>query len=1431
MKLCKSDIHVCNWPLFYLTAIKTEAADDVSTEGTTVPNLPDTFSSSETSASLSNAKKPTVTVLPSSLSRAPVVVTATQVHFDHRMLSVDHGNDGETEGSTETPVQDETSTEAPAEKNENEESHSGKHEETHAGQSERQSRYHRYHDENDHAEPAESEEPKTEESNYESHMIDNKEAQEPSTEYYKEPEIDGGDSYSDFLEDNELLGEQLPTPMALITPNGEGNNPPLEDDFAEAFKKVNGKGKRRRFRGGRRGRMKIKKVPDANDSSTSSSMVSEHEESSTLPGSKTDQSSLHSTTTSPKFKRYRSTTPAPQVVRVQASTISTMAESPNDNEAGGNAPIIRHGPKPMILQHSNNNHNDNDVSSHTVVTAVPHVDKPGNGGHTEKISTYFFSTPSPSSRIRLRQKIRESLPSTEPPMSSTTTESSVDSILREFPSENDEMANVWKNEFSEFPPNPFFSDTSSSSSTFKIPDFVPMNIGLETDDHQDPPVENALPRPDPAENKVYSTSNYPHQTHSAEVSSHDGYEAPYSSTTPKSHKVRRPSRVRGSPPTSSPEKEKHPVTEYYSPGPDSESSSSYSSQRPASGSHYDRTKDHVVFYNDSPYSTQHSPIAALNGRDFTPSALDTTPETTSKTVGSHLSVTDSGLGFYDRPGPLSASMTVDHHYDPNLVQDHSPPEMYTRGHVYPSDAMNSQIESTFLQNGPPDSSHIHSPNIVEHAHALPPPEVLGHEPHDLQSLHHHHAAPHPGAQHHDAGALSEQTHLEEAHAHHHHPPMGRPGVGDALYGTVEEVPAHGNTLHFDERHNPQYPHHHPHMHPPPPGAGSAPYHFGAGPHPLHSPAMPFHIPPPHHGEHTLDTHPFPPHPLPQPPPSSQFHSHENDDIHNSIAPGFHMNAPDFDPNHFNIHHGSDHLAGSPPEMRHPHGMSTPPHHGSMPPPDGHASGTSSSPTSQSLPEYPSTSNSDGRSPSDSGASEPVSIFSSGAAPPPQPPPHMDQSFSPHSHTMASHADYEPANPPLPHDHPFHQNFFSFPSQDMHEHHITDTNSISGGSPSVSDGSYHPGIVESVPTGRPPSFEPSALIPEKFTPIPDDVKETDLYATFANKPFEGEQLPHEQSRPDGSESPVSSNQISDIHHPNEPPSMYHGPPDGDESSSFHSHLPQQHIPPREVSGYSGPVNEIHAGPYHPVLSHGPSPHNAGPPTYHDHPSHDPHSGYHSVSSHDFQTHGGPLSGPPFSDIDLSPHHGPPSSDHDITEDNEYLPHSPIKGGSGKKEKKKPQASFSNTPYVLMFPQLIPEEKMRPSPPPVLTKEIPVIQASSLMDYESADKPPMAPGFKAVPVHPRHQMYQVLAKTHYEKMMERYKESKKKPPSAIYTPYGKKNHTLNSNTSELFSVFIWKFITQESWCQLELMLTQEQRQSVITYLPNLEHHPSSAERKIC
>jgi len=104
-----------------------------------------------------------------------------------------------------------------------------------------------------------------------------------------------------------------------------------------------------------------------------------------------------------------------------------------------------------------------------------------------------------------------------------------------------------------------------------------------------------------------------------------------------------------------------------------------------------------------------------------------------------------------------------------------------------------------------------------------------------------------------------------------------------------------------------------------------------------------------------------------------------------------------------------------------------------------------------------------------------------------------------------------------------------------------------------------------------------------------------------------------------------------------------------------------------------------------------------------------------------------------------------------------------------EKKK--GKFSSTPYVLMFPQLIPESTRKPPRPKLLTKEIPVVQASSLTPtrYSTDGQAMLGSGVRTLHVHPRHQMYQVLAAAQYEQKMRSY-ESPKKKPSEIYTPYG-------------------------------------------------------------
>lgn len=1346
-----------------------------------------------------------------------MVITATKVAVEHRMLSSETSTDS-GENSTEPldTISEPSSVKSPAEGN-NEESfpekanpdpptdHAGNDATNKSPQSSRQSRYHRFHD--SHAEE-EDDSQHIELSGY-------RQDPDTSTEYMKE--MEAGESYGDFAEENEIP-EQLPTPMALINPNGEGNNPPLEDDFAEAFKKVNSNGKRRRFRGGRRHRMKAKKLNETNDSNISSSTVGEQDEQLADSKSSGSEWSSHSTTSSPsasptKLKRYRSTTPNAAGKSSSTTPSSISVEEPSKDE--GSSPVVKNGPKPMILQSSNFD------ESASVVTPLPQIERPGSGGHTEKISTYFFSTPSPSSRLRLRQKIRESLPAS--PTTEATTSTTAE-VSTERPRITYTGSDAWKNEFAEFPQNPFFDEIPQDEPTpapapapvpkkkFKIPDFVPIQLGLETDDRQDQ-VENSLSRPDPAEKKTYSVGH--HHREAEPTSSYGSYDSTYSSssTTPKSQRVRRPTQSHNSEsytkkgtyleskPTPTVESEKtERGSEYHAQGSHSEPSTTFpSAHRPTTGSHYDRTKDRVIFYNDSPYSaqhssTQHSSSAVPGIAEYQspppppPTVHEPTPGSSSQTIGSHLSVSE-GPGLYD--SPTNPSLTIDHHhYAP--ISDHNQIGMFTRGQVYPADDVVPQIDSTF-KNGPPDSSHIHSPNIIEHSQPLPSPNLVHPESEDLQHLNHPHHNNHEAA-------YSPQT-MTDTHPEQH-PSLGRPGGPDHVYGTVEEVSAHGNPSF--ENHSPYHTHHNHNMHPHlPPGV---PYPFNAehprGPPPPapamsyspHNPMSPHHLS--HHGEHSLPTHPIPPPPLPPPPPS-QAHLHMHyphhqypPEIHDSFAPPYEMRHPGENNNPHDL--TSNTLAGHPSEMSHPHGIMSSSHDDLS---DGHQSGTSSSPTSASPPDFPPNNNEAPET-----AHEPQTIYN---GPPPPPPPHMDH-FPPHSHTMANQPDYEPANPPLPHDHPFHKSFIPFPPQDLmlhhehpghehpqHDHPGHEANSIAD----PGNSQYHPGIVDSVPTGRPSSFEPSPLIPAKFTPIPDDVKETDLFNPFASKPYDGPSPTHEHStNAPTPEDAHSSSQSADHsfqnhqHHSTDPVPTYLGP-GGENPYSHHQYhhsdggmtLNDPNHP--DMHGYAGPVHEIHSGTYH---SH--------PPNSIDHPSGDPSESYsyRDPHSHNYDVNEHSLNGHGFGMIDNG-EHGPDfkpgeSGGHDQhsqephTEDDQSPHDGPndiksIIHGSGndlvKAKKRPPQPSFSNTPYVLKFPQLIPEEKMRPSPPSMLSKEIPVIQASSMSDFTSGERPMLGPGFQAVPVHPRHQMYQVLAKTHYEKMMERYRESKKKPPSAIYTPYGKNN----------------------------------------------------------
>jgi hypothetical protein len=77
-------------------------------------------------------------------------------------------------------------------------------------------------------------------------------------------------------------------------------------------------------------------------------------------------------------------------------------------------------------------------------------------------------------------------------------------------------------------------------------------------------------------------------------------------------------------------------------------------------------------------------------------------------------------------------------------------------------------------------------------------------------------------------------------------------------------------------------------------------------------------------------------------------------------------------------------------------------------------------------------------------------------------------------------------------------------------------------------------------------------------------------------------------------------------------------------------------------------------------------------------------------------------------------------------------------------RKPAPIYSNSAYVLMFPNMVPERAMLPPKPLINGKEIPVISASSEV-VESLRGSIMSPGFHAAKVHPREQMVRPQGQT--------------------------------------------------------------------------------------
>ncbi|CAG7825536.1 unnamed protein product [Allacma fusca] len=101
-------------------------------------------------------------------------------------------------------------------------------------------------------------------------------------------------------------------------------------------------------------------------------------------------------------------------------------------------------------------------------------------------------------------------------------------------------------------------------------------------------------------------------------------------------------------------------------------------------------------------------------------------------------------------------------------------------------------------------------------------------------------------------------------------------------------------------------------------------------------------------------------------------------------------------------------------------------------------------------------------------------------------------------------------------------------------------------------------------------------------------------------------------------------------------------------------------------------------------------------------------------------------------------------------------------------------YSETPYIIMFPNMYPK-KGNPPPPPRPPVQIPpalTTEASTIASEHFSANPEklLGPGMKVVPVHPRHQIMKALAAKQYLKKLEALQLQEKRPPNTIFTPYG-------------------------------------------------------------
>jgi hypothetical protein len=1105
--------------------------------------------------------------------------------------------------------------------------------------------------------------------------------EENATDLSEDDEKDTNTEGNDWAADDDEteMPEPLPTPVAIISSNGEGSNPSIEEEFAEAFRRVGPSNRRKRVRQGKslgrkRIRMRVRKNRNSTENPTESETLMQ-----TIDNSETETTTTEApTTTSQKPRRYRSTTASPNEIdsSLIPQTVSTSVS------------VVKNGPKPLIIS---------DIHSGSTginpVTQEPQMEKPTSGAFTEKISTYFITPPT---RIS----------TTEPPKTNTSSgeDSKTGESIIHIKSNPWVRANILMTE------TPSTTTISSSGLTYSMP----TNSDQETSTAGGHEIsESSLQQPSMQDrNYIVVDHHHDESTNDLDYDNRgNNYVTPLSSnqnqdSEPQEQHQEYQENYEGE--ATKPNVETHDDSQFESqrnvyPQPQfsnfAESPGFMSQERNqfTSGSHYDRTKD--PFFNGNSFFKQNSPyqsstdLNSANAPTGYDSSADNNPNThvqeplpifdqngfrsgqpavnyygspssqpvagqeeyqSNPNVGPSKEIYEYGKnpnyspeGFKGSPmdpaagetevnayphtsGPSSAILNTGFGYNPNLhVEQNSPTDLH--GNVYTNSPPLGQTNYPGQQiNSPPVDAEQNAPAVSHqvitnnlNSQDTPVSNVVE------NSFNSH---------------FVRQNYLQNGN-------YPNPNVGGKLVATVENVPLHqdvsndiGNshnnnddaqrfpvfiaTSPGEQARTPQYSQS--------PGVSNRPPTRNLGFLRNH---IPYNGPPPGHRFQNS-----PPRFMPMSP-------------HGMHGPPrlMYSNGP---PNQ-NFFHGGGPLGRPPPDFRGPSPYANGPFSGpqNMPPPP--------PPEAQAAPES-----------------------------------HPNGHFPPHSHSMFEKPDYEPANPPLPPGHPLENQIETY-SEHSNNNVVPD--------------------IEQTPQQQ--EFKNPEPEVQNNIEAPSDDKQPTPRPIYKPMPDHGESF-HEGKPEQG---PGPGYDIMSAYYDKPPPTV--GYFDNSEIGEFGK-------PPAHGDVKDNSLNNV---PYQYTSSDG--------------GGLDGGLYFHHSGSDAEQTHN-----------DGEKHNNKRPKDTDKPEG-----HSELTEASDKNKSR----VYSDTPYVLMFPQLVPEEAMLPSPPKMLTKEIQVVQASSLstMTFTPEGKPaPLGPGLKTVAVHPRHQMYQVLAKAHYDKTMQKYMESKKKPPSAIYTPYG-------------------------------------------------------------